>query len=178
MCGIACWLEKIYESMGVNVWTAYVIPIAAIVVTAALGIATFMLGHAANKLAKQNTELSTRQSELIEREQRQVYANAVLAHYEDRRQDIREGKNGNMPHYTARVLAAGELVDAPKKRELIEWLTSSIRHVIENGPPHDRQLNSLWFGDTVPVVVARWVRSPDTFEEPLFKLYHERKLTD
>lgn len=157
-----------------NVWTAYVIPIAAIVVTAGLGLATLRLGSVANRLAKQSAELSARQFELIERDDRQIYGNAVLAHYEGRRQDIREGKHGNMPHYTAAVLSAGELVDAPKKAELIDWLTSSIRHVIENGPEHDRQLNALWFGDRVPVVVARWVRSPATFEEPLFRLFHER----
>lgn len=153
--------------MEVEVWKDYVIPIAGIVVSGGLGAAAWRVAHLANQMSK-------RQGDLLEQQQRQIYADAVLAHYQGRREDIWYGKNGNMPHYTAAVDAASELVDAPGKRELIDWLTTSIRHVIENGPENDRQINALWFGDTVPVVVARWVRDPAAFEEPRFVLYHER----
>lgn len=178
---VACQLAQIVLALeSTNPWTTYFIPIAAIVVTLGLGIATVALGVAANKTGKAASEISAqvaalteRQHELLERKERQVYADAVLKHYEGRRANIREGTDRNMPHYTSEVEAAGELVDAPRKQALLDWLTSSIWHVLNDGPEHDRSLNARWLRDQVPIVVAKWVRNPGEFDEPAFRMWHE-----
>lgn len=166
---ISCQLEHMNASIrDVDVWATYVIPIAGILVALLLGVAALSASRAANRLAKQNFEL-------LRRDDRRRVGMAVRAYYETRREDILNGTNANMPHWTDEVEAVAAEVDAPNWESLLSWLTRSIDHLLKDGPPNDLGINATHFYATVPVVIGRWVSDPDGFSEPVFRLWHERR---
>lgn len=166
---ISCQLDHIDASIrSVDVWATYVIPVAGIFVTLLLGVSALTATRAANRIARQNVEI-------LRRDDRRRVGAAVRAYYETRREDIRNGTNGNMPHWTDEVEAVATEVDAPNWESLLSWLTESIDHLLNDGPREDLGINATHFYATVPVVIGRWVNDPAAFAEPVFRLWHERR---
>ncbi|MFJ6680099.1 hypothetical protein ACIQLK_13375 [Microbacterium sp. NPDC091382] len=174
---VACGLYEIADALNrADPWTTYVIPIASIVVTLLLGAATVFLGIASYKVSKQTTEMNARTNAIAERAERQQYADAIIAYWESRREDIASGKNWNMPHYTDDVEAVGKRIGAPNADKLLRWLTDSIDALLNVAEEHrsDRGMNAFHFRGAVKVAAAEWVNDPKGFDQERFKLWHER----
>lgn len=164
---VACWLESIDSALRAgNVWIDVWLPVASVIATVLLGIAALRASSAANRLAKQNTELALRA-------ERRRYGDAVLSYYKSREDDVRAQKNANMPHWVDAARAVGLEVGEPNSEKLLTWVLATIDHAM-TGPRHDRGLNALWITEQLPVVIAKWVNDPKDFDEPAWRLYHER----
>ncbi|MFJ4175273.1 hypothetical protein [Microbacterium sp. NPDC089696] len=161
---ISYWLEQIAQP---DVWRDYLIPILGILATMFLGLAAVLTARASNRIAGQNTELALRA-------ERRRYGDAVIAYYESRHPDVRSGKNHNMPHWTETPLAIATELGEPNAAQLMSWVTATIDHATSTGPEEDRAINAAHIKAIVPVVVAKWVSHPTMFNEPAFKLWHER----
>ncbi|EYT59767.1 hypothetical protein [Microbacterium sp. UCD-TDU] len=158
------WLEQIARP---DLWRDYLIPAAGIVATVFLGWAAVAAARAANRIAKQNTDLALRA-------ERRRFGDAVIAYYESRHDDVRTGKNWNMPHWTESAEAIAAEVAQPNSDRLLSWVTGTIDHATNDGDPNNRDINALHIRATVPVVVARWVNNPAAFDERPFVLWEER----
>ncbi len=161
---ISYWLEQIATP---EPWRDYVLPVLGIAATVFLGWGALKAARAANRIAKQNTELALR-------EERRRFGDAVISYYESRHEDVRSGRNWNMPHWTEAAQAVATEVGEPNSEALLKWVTETIDHATQSDSVPDRPLNAIHIRATVPIVVAKWVNNPVEFNEPPFKLWHER----
>jgi hypothetical protein len=174
---LGCWLAEIAAALNqADPWTTYVIPIASIVVTLLLGAATVFLGLASLRVSREATAMTRRANAIAERAERQQYADAVLAYWESRREDIYKGTNGNMPHYVDDVKAVAARIGAVNGDKLLRYLTDSIDALINKPLANEaeRGMNAFHFRGAIAVTAAEWVNSPETFDKPRFQLWHER----
>ncbi|KKX97726.1 hypothetical protein [Microbacterium sp. Ag1] len=118
-------------------------------------------------IAELNTDLALRA-------ERRRFGDAVIAYYESRHDDVRTGKNWNMPHWTESAEAVAAEVAQPNSDRLLSWVTGTIDHATNDGDPIHRNINALHIRATVPIVVARWVNNPAAFDERPFVLWEER----
>lgn len=161
---VAYWLEQIARP---DLWRDYLIPAVEVAATFFLGWAAIAAARAANRIAAQNTDLALRA-------ERRRFGDAVIAYYESRHNDVRAGKNWNMPHWTESANAVAAEVAQPNSDKLLGWGTGTIDHATNDGDPSHRDINALHIRATVPVVVAQWVNNPGDFDERPFVLWEER----
>ncbi len=160
----------------------YVLPIAGIVMAAVVGVAAWCLSRAANNLSQQANEIAEESSavakqalDMQRRTERRLLANAVLAHYESRADDVRSGQNYNMPHWDHEMRAAAEEIDEPNSSKLIEWLLAAIERSFEQDA-NDRALNALWLNSQLRRECSRWVSNPEEFDPKPVIFWADHKL--
>ncbi|MGO4488169.1 hypothetical protein [Microbacterium sp. 2RAF4] len=164
---IIYWLEQIAKP---DLWRDYLIPALGIAATGFLGWGALSAARAANRIAKQNTELALRA-------ERRRFGDAVIAYYESRHEDIRTGRNWNQPHWTEAAEAVATEVGEVNSDRLLTWVTETIDRAASSDHPENRAINALHIKATVPVVVAKWVNNPVTFDEQPFTLWEERNVS-